>query len=54
MKSQETMVLERAARVKLSERMIGVLDLEMHRNEEKRELGELIDQFLARSDASFP
>ena len=48
------MVLERAARVKLSERMIGVLDREMRRSEEKRELGELIERFLARSDASFP
>lgn len=53
-KSQETVVLERAGRVKLGERMVGVLDLEMRRSGEKRELGELIEQFLARSDASFP
>jgi hypothetical protein len=51
---QEAKVLECAARVKLSERMIGVLDLEMRRSGEKRELGELIDQFLGRSGASFP
>jgi hypothetical protein len=52
--AQETKVRERAARVKLSESMIEVLDREMRRSQEKRELGEVIEQFLGRSDASFP
>lgn len=51
---QEASVLEQAAREKLAERMIGVLEDAIRRSTERRELGELIERVLARSHASFP
>ena len=52
--NQETALLDRAARAKLSERMVEGLDLQVRRTEERSELSELIEQFLARSGASSP
>ena len=52
--SEEKALLDRAARAKLSERMVERLDLDLRRTEERSELGDLVERFLARSSASFP
>ena len=53
-KLQEKLLLDRAARAKVSERVVELLGREARREEEKRDLGEIIEGLLSRSTASFP
>jgi hypothetical protein len=53
-KLQEELLLDRAARAKVSERIVGLLGREVRREEDKRDLDEITEGLLSRPAASFP